>query len=414
MITLLALAIFINYVDRGNLATAAPLIKGEFTLSNTQIGTLISAFFWSYVPGQLLAGWLVAKINAYRALTIGLIVWSAATFLMGFASGFGALLILRILLGVGESAGFPASSKLLAQHLPPQRLGSANAFLSAGIMLGPAGGVFFGGLLMAHAGWRVLFVVFGIGSLLWLVPWLIHTSKVPREVRGGQTEDEPSFRALMARRELWAASLGHFANNYGGYLILSWLPLYLVKTQGLSLAEMASLGGLIYVLSAINSLIAGWVADRWMSAGASSNRVRKSMIGSSCFITVLCMLLCAFGSSEAAIAGLLLSSVAHGLGSFNIYAIGQTLAGTTAAGKWVGLQGCIGNLAGIAAPIVTGLIVDATGQFRLAFVLAAFVASMGLICWTLGIPRIEPIHWSCVTPRSRIITVAGRGGVPHQ
>jgi MFS family permease len=131
VVALLALAIFINYVDRGNLATAAPLIKSELKLSNTLIGILVSAFFWVYVPGQLLAAWLVSKINAYRALTVGLAIWSAATVLMGLAQGFVTLLALRRLLGLGESAGFPASSKLLAQHLPERRLGSANALIAA-------------------------------------------------------------------------------------------------------------------------------------------------------------------------------------------------------------------------------------------------------------------------------------------
>jgi len=395
MVTLLALAIFINYVDRGNLATAAPLMRGEFALSNAQFGSLVAAFFWSYVPAQLLAGWLVAKINGYRALTVGLILWSVATLLTGFATSFGTLLILRVFLGLGESVGFPASSKLLARHLPPRRLGSANALVSAGIMLGPASGVFFGGLLIAHLGWRALFVLFGILSLLWLVPWMAHTKDVPQERVRLQTENRLSFRSLMARRELWATSIGHFCNNYGAYLILSWLPLYLVNSHGYSLVAMARLGGLIYVLAAINSLIAGYLADRWMARGASSNRVRKTMVGSSSAIAMVCMMMCAFGTPNVAIAGLLLSSVGYGLGSFNLYAIGQTLAGPDAAGQWIGFQGCIGNLAGIVAPIATGMIVDATGEFRLAFVLAAGMAIVGLISWTLGIPRIEPIRWSC-------------------
>jgi MFS family permease len=394
IVALLALALFINYVDRGNLATAAPLIKGELKLTNTQLGVLISAFFWIYVPGQVLAAWLVARFNAYRTLVIGLIVWSVATVLMGFATGFAMMLALRVLLGLGESAGFPASSKLLAQHLPLHRLGSANGLVSAGIMLGPAAGTFFGGLLIAHAGWRALFVLFGGLSVLWLAPWLVKTRALSREDRRIQSADEPTFRELMTRRELWAAAIGHFTGNYGAYLILSWLPLYLVKTQGYSLVAMAELGGLIYVLAAINSISAGFLADRWMAAGASSNRVRKTLMGSSSAIAIVCMLMCAFGGPKLAVAGLLLSSLAYGMGSFNLYAIGQTLAGPLAAGKWIGLQNCIGNISGIVAPILTGVIVDATGQFRLAFVVAALIATVGLLSWTVGIRRIEPIRWT--------------------
>lgn len=148
ILALLALSIFINYVDRGNLATAAPLIKSEMQLTNAQYGLLVSAFYWVYVPGQIIAAWLVQRINAYRTLAIGLGVWSAATVASGLAAGFATLLLFRVLLGIGESAGFPASSKLLAQHVSPERLGKANALVSSGIFLGPAVGTFLGGLFM--------------------------------------------------------------------------------------------------------------------------------------------------------------------------------------------------------------------------------------------------------------------------
>jgi len=393
VVALLALAIFINYVDRGNLATAAPLIQKELKLTNTQLGVLISSFFWVYVPGQLLAAWLVYRINAYRTLAIGLALWSLATLLSGLAAGFTSLLALRLLLGLGESAGFPASSRLLGQHLPPHRLGAANAMISTGIMLGPAAGTFFGGLLIAHAGWRVLFISFGAVSLLWLVPWLVRTRGLSAAERGPRLAGGPSFRQIAGRRELWAAGVGHFASNYPFYLILSWLPLYLVKAHGYSVSQMAELGGAVYVLSAMMSVIAGVVSDRWMASGASSNRVRKAMIGLASGVAIACMLMCAFGDARLAIAGLFLSSVTNGLGSFNMYAIGQTLAGPAAAGKWIGLQNCIGNISGIVAPIVTGAIIDATGRFQLAFVAAAVVAAVGLVCWMVLIPRIEPLAW---------------------
>jgi MFS family permease len=397
VVVLLALAAFISYVDRGNLATAAPLIKDQLGLNNTQIGILLSAFYWVYAPGQLLAAWLAAKINAYRTLTVGVAIWSAATVLTGLAQGFVMLLVLRFFLGLGESATFPASSKLLAQHLPPRRLGSANALISAGNMLGPAAGTFFGGLLIAHAGWRLQFVIFGGLSVLWLAPWLASTRALSSDDAHARSKClEPAFRVLMGRRELWAASIGQFANNYAAYLVISWLPLYLVKIQGYSITAMARLGGMVYVLSAVFTLIAGFLADRWMARGASSNLVRKSFIGSASAIAVVCMLMCAMGGPKLPIAGLLLSSLGHGLGAFNFYAIGQTLAGPAAAGKWVGVQNCIGNISGIVAPVITGLIVDATGNFTLAFLIAACIAGTGLFLWTIGIGRIEPIVWRSV------------------
>ena len=181
IVALLTLAIFINALDRGNFSTAAPLIKGELNLSNAQIGILISSFFWTYVPGHALSGWLIERTDAYRTLAIALTIWALATFLTGFAGGFGALLALRLLLGLGESAAFPCSSKLLAQLIPQSRLASANAWTGVGLMMGNAAGIFIGGMLIAQLGWHALFFVFGALSLLWLVPWL--RAKRPAPVR---------------------------------------------------------------------------------------------------------------------------------------------------------------------------------------------------------------------------------------
>src|SRR5581483_8945167 len=252
VVPLIAVVIFINYVDRGNLATAAPLMKDELGLSSTQIGVLLSAFFWSYVPAQILAGWLAERINPYRTLALGLALWSIATALSGVATGFAMLIGLRLLLGLGESAAFPCSSKLLAQHLPSHRLGGANGLIGVGMALGPTLGTFGGGLLIAQIGWRSVFILFGLCSLLWLVPWYAATRSVSDQINVQSVDTGPSLAEIMKRREVWGASLGQFCGNYAFYFVISWLPLYLVKARGLSVEHMAELGGLIYLVYAIS------------------------------------------------------------------------------------------------------------------------------------------------------------------
>jgi MFS family permease len=397
-LALLALSIFINYVDRGNLATAAPLIRSDLRLTNVEYGLLVSAFFWVYVPGQIIAAWLVQRINAYRTLSIGLAIWSAATVASGFANGFAMLLVFRVLLGIGESAGFPASSKLLAQHLSPERLGQANGLVSSGIFLGPAVGTFVGGLFIAHAGWRLLFIVFGAISFLWLIPWLMSTRALSANAQASNIA-EPPFRELLSNRQLWGASIGHFCANYPLYMVLSWLPLYLVKSQGFSISAMARLGGVVYGLATVTCLAGGWLADRWIAAGAATSRVRLAMICSVGLIWFVCMLACGLGNATFAIAALLISSVAMGLGGLNLYTIAQTLAGPRAAGKWMGIQNAIGNLAGIAAPVVTGVLIDWTGTYSLGFLLAGLIAIAGAASWFLLVRRVEPIAWSVIEPK---------------
>ena len=394
VVPLLALAVFINYVDRGNLATAAPLIKDELKLTSTQFGLLLSAFFWSYTPAMPLAGWLSEKINAYRTLAIGLAIWSLATVLTGLAGGFASLLILRILLGLGESAAFPCSSKLLAQHLPTHKLGAANGLIGVGLALGPAFGTFAGGLVRASMGWRAAFLLFGLISVIWLVPWLISTRHASRAADQADPGPTVSFARILAKREAWGAALGHFASNYGFYFVISWLPLYLVKSRGFSVSQMAVIGGLIYVTYAASSLVTGWACDRWMAAGGSDNRVRKTFIVASCAVQAAAMIVCAVGSLEVAIASLFVAAVGFGFGTPNIFAIGQTLSGPRAAGKWIGFQNCVGNLAGILAPIITGMVVDRTGQFYWAFVVAAGLTLTGVVSWGVVIPRIAPVDWT--------------------
>ena len=158
---LLGIAIFFNYVDRGALPIAAPLLKGDLNLSNEAYGVAVSAFFWIYAPVQLFAGWLCDRFSVYKLLALGILLWAGSTLLMGFAGGFTSLLVLRVMLGVGESLAFPGSSKIIARHVPPERRGVANSALAMGIALGPAVGTLAGGLMVAHWGWRAMFFVFG-------------------------------------------------------------------------------------------------------------------------------------------------------------------------------------------------------------------------------------------------------------
>ena len=393
LIAMLAVAIFFHAIDRGNLATVGPPIRDALKLSNTAFGLLLSAFFLTFVPGQLLAGWLIQKINAWRTLALGVLLWSVATVLTGFAQGFGMLLFLRLLLGLGECATFPASSKILAANLPSGRLGSANGMISAGLHLGNGAGVVLGGLLMARMGWRPLFIVTGLLTALWLIPWLGMGRPGASQTGDPEPVAEPEYRLLLRKRELWGAAIGQFALNYPYFLLVSWLPIYLVKTHGHSIATMAALAGSVYLLSTLCSLLAGYCSDRWMAAGASANRVRKSMVLASGVISLSCMLAAAQGSLSIAIAALLVYPVANGLAAVSIFAIGQTLAGPSAAGKWIAVQNGVGSLAGITAPIVTGVTMDCSGGFTWAFLVAAGIILIGLYCWGVVIGTVAPVVW---------------------
>jgi MFS family permease len=393
---LLTLAAFINYVDRGNLATAGPLIQGQLDLSHTELGVLLAAFFWSYAPAQLPAGWLAERLDPRRVLAAGLAIWGAATALTGLAGGFVTLLVLRVMLGLGESVMYPASFKILAVEASEGQRGRANGFLASGQLLGPAVGTLVGGLLMAWCGWRAVFLAFGCASLLWLWPWLTTPSPaVPQQSpeSAAAVSDGPSITTILRRRELWGSCLGQFCGTYTLYLVLSWLPLYLVKTHGLSMAQMAPIGAGVYALSAGTSALTGWACDRWLRAGADPSRVRMSGLIAGLALVTACLIACAQAESVGALLAMAGCGVGIGIWTPALFVSAQTLAGPHAAGRWFGIQNCIGNLAGMTAPLATGMVVDRTGHFASAFVIAAILAVVGILAFGLIVRRIEPIDW---------------------
>ena len=398
VVALLTLAAFINYVDRGDLAIAGPLIRDQFALSNAQLGLLLSAFFWSYAPAQLPAGWLAERLDARLVLAAGLAVWSIATALTGLASGFMMLLVLRVVLGLGESVMYPASFKILACEVLEVERGRANGLMAAGQQLGPAFGTLAGGLLMAWLGWRVVFMAVGFASLLWLWPWL----RTPRAVVGAvarATPDGPTTRTLLRSRDLWGSCLGNLGFAYAFYLVLSWLPVYLVKTHGLTMAQMAPLAAGVFALSAVTSILTGWASDRWFRAGASSNRVRKTALLSGLSGLAACLYACAFAGPLGALAAMVGCGLCLGVLLQAIWASAQTLAGPGAVARWWGVQNFFANLGGISAPVITGVVVDRTGSFSAAFLLAAGVALVGMLAYGVIVRRIETINWHATDSR---------------
>src|SRR6476469_4508894 len=179
LVLLLSAAVFLNYVDRGAIGIAAPRMKDELGLSAEAYGLVFSAFFWIYAPVQFFAGWLCDRFSVYRLMAVGIMVWAGSTLLMGFAGGFVSLLVLRVMLGVGESISFPGSSKIIARHIAPDRRGAANAAVAAGLALGPAVGTLAGGLILGHWGWRAIFLTFGVATLVWVLPWQQAVRELP-------------------------------------------------------------------------------------------------------------------------------------------------------------------------------------------------------------------------------------------
>ena len=408
---LMALSIFINYIDRGNLAIAGPLVKGDLGLSYYQLGFLFSSFFWTYAAFQIVSGWLVDRFSVYWVLALGILLWSAATLGTGLVRGFTLMLAMRLVLGIGESVAYPSYSKIISRHFAESQRGRANSIVCAGQASGPAVGTLLGGLLIAHLGWRFSFIVFGFASLLWLLPWL----KYLREPAISRTSD-PALAAdrgevlparssaasatifqILQQRSAWGTFGGLFAYNYVWYFFITWLPTYLVSGRQFSVKTMSVVTSLACFILAASALTSGWLSDKWITAGASPTRVRKTFTGAGPAIAASILFVGILANHTAAMALLMLTCVGLGMCTSNLWAVTQTLAGPTTSGKWTGLQNFIGNLAGWIAPTLIGLIVQRTGSFFYVFVITSVVTLLGAASWTFIVGPIQPIKWRART-----------------
>jgi MFS family permease len=398
LVMLLGAAVFLNYVDRGAIAVAAPLMKGELDLSATEFGTAVSAFFWIYAPVQLVIGWLCDRFNVYRLMAWGVILWAASTLLIGFVGGFLSLLVLRVILGIGESVVFPASGKIIARHVPAEGRGVANAWCAAGIALGPAIGTLAGGMILASYGWRAIFITFGLATLIWLLPWQRAVGALPG-VRDEAGEADFPVRRLLEKRALWSMGVGHAAGNYGFYFLLAWLPLFLVQQRGLSIGQMTLLASLGYAVQAVAALTLGTISDRWTRSGRSEALIRRWMLALGQLLMAGCIL--GIGLSEnMVVVGILLclAGVASASLSTNLYSVAQMFAGPRASGTWIGIQNAVGNISGILGPIASGILIDRAG-YDGAFFLAAGIAAFGGIWWVIGTPHIRQVELDDTTLR---------------
>ncbi len=347
-LALLAISLLINYVDRGNVSIAAPLLKDELHLSPWQLGILFSAFFWTYTALQFVMGWFVDRFEVNVVIAVGYLVWSVATVTTGFVHGFMMLLVMRLMLGIGESVAFPACSKILAHHVPEYYRGFANGIIIAGVKCGPAVGTLGAGLLMAKYGWRPVFIGIGLVSLAWLPAWW---KWMPRGKAGAGSAVTGAalIAAILRQRSFWGASAGHFCTNY----LLSFIRRRYTPTL-----------------------------------------VRKSAMALGHTTAGIAIAACVVAGPHTYLAWLMAAAVGSGMISSGVYAFSQTLAGPQAAGTWTGFQSGFANFAGVLAPALTGFLVNRTGNFLAALVVTASVSMVGSLAWVLAVRRLEQVTWA--------------------
>jgi cyanate permease len=245
---------------------------------------------------------------------------------------------------------------------------------------------------MGRVGWRPFFIVLGLLSLLWLIPW-IRWMPEGRDSIHSDTRGIPSLPEFLRLRSAWGTCIGLFCANYVNYFLITWLPFYLVRGRHFSMDGMAKVGGSAYLLAAAFATLSGWLSDRWIIAGGTPTRVRKTFTGGGLALAGISLGLGAVSGPVLCIAMLLLGVIFFGASASNLWAITQTLAGPQAAGRWTGFQNFVGNLAGIVAPAATGLVLERTGQFYWPFAILTAIALAGTISWLFLVGPVEQVFW---------------------
>jgi MFS family permease len=388
LVGLLYLAALINYLDRAALSVALPDIAKDFHLTPASEGLLLSAFFWSYALMQVPMGWLADRWNV-RWLYAGSFALLSFSFgLTGLVQSLVMLILVRVLLGVGASVYMPGSTKIVSEMFAPEERGLASGAFDAGTNSGIVVGMLSVAFLVATFGWRHMFMMIGALALLWIIPWLLvyppHLTSSRSKAQGTKT----SLKGITFNRNLIGAALGYFCSSYFGYMMMTWLPDYLVNVRHLPLLKAGAWASLPFIVWVGAELLGGWTADRLIRRGVSATRVRKGVIAVG-FLMGLLLIPGLFAKNGTTAMVLISASSLAGFGAGNILAIFQTCAPPDQVGRWMGFGNFIANIGGVLSPLITGLVISATGSYLVGFSLAPVALLCGIGCFVFIVGKVQ-------------------------
>jgi len=390
---LLVASVAINYADRGNLAIAATRLQADLHLSANSTGFLLGAFSVTYALAQIGGGKIIDRWNVNWLYALAFFLWSAATGATAFANVFWQFLVLRLLLGLSESLAYPAYAKMMVVSFPEKLRGTANGLIDAGSKLGPTIGVFVGRGILLKYGWRSMFLIIGAASMIWLIPWCAVAGRLPHKIlmaKSSKIVQAMSYRTLMESRVFWGTAIGLFGGNYAWYFTLNWLPYYLEKERHYLGTHLTNVTVICYGAVAVASASFGFLADWFIRRGYNAGKVRQlSMCLGLLFCCPLMFAAVLAPDEQKSTTLLVLMFIAMGGWSSNHWALTQLLAGPGTAGKWTGLQNCIGNFAGFVGAWITGFALERTHNFFVAFAIASGFLLMAVIGYwfVVGKPR---------------------------
>jgi sugar phosphate permease len=403
VIFLCFLAIAINYIDRANLAVAAPYIQKELGLDSGQMGLLLSGFFWTYALMQMPFGWFVDKVGAKIALPLAVAWWSLFTAATAGAHSLASMFGCRLLLGVGEAGAYPSCAKIVSQWFEVKERGFATSIFDSGSRVGSALSIPVVALIIEYWGWRASFIVTGAVGFVWVVGWLLiyreptAVAAIERNeaAKAATAAAQPKVRwaSLFRHRTLWGMMLGFFCLNFVIYFFITWFPTYLVQDRGFSLKSLGTLGTLPALASIFGGWIGGLTSDALYRRGWSLTAARKtcivggmlmsSSISLSVFTDNIYAMLGFFGLAYASLA----------FAAASIWCLPADVAPSPSHVASIGgIQNFASNIAGIFITTFTGFMLVIThGSFTAPLMTAGGFALLGAFSYLFIVGKIEPL-----------------------
>lgn len=399
LIMVLFVCMVIMGLDRSSVSVAAPIMMEELGIAPSQMGLLLSAFFWTYTLCNIPAGRLADRFGAKKVLAGAAAIWSIASALTGCMSNLIGLMAARMGVGVGEAGVFPTMAKIAAEQFPGRERATATGCYLAGARLGYALTPVVIGFLIAQFNWRLAFIITGVGSLLFCMFWFFWYDEQKGRVFAKSVDAEIELEKqivpwlkLLTNRNILGLFVAKFGANYLYFMFLTWIPSYLVMERGFSILEMGVYASLPFVVAFITQPLTGFVSDFIIRRGFSKTLARKGVL---VIAQALSATIIAVAFVDDPMIAILILTVDIAAAS-TIGGMMQTMASEIApfgmAATVTGAMNTVGAIAGVLAPTLTGIIVEMTGSFQMALLVAGGLIVLAAVIILFVIQKIEPIR----------------------
>jgi ACS family hexuronate transporter-like MFS transporter len=399
---LLFFATTINYIDRQVFAILAPQLQTEIGWSEIEYGYIVTAFQLFYAIGLVLVGKLIDFLGTKKGFILSIIVWSLAAMSHAFARtpmGFG---IARLALGLGESGNFPAAIKTISEWFPRKERALATGIFNSGSNIGAIVAPLLVPIIALNFGWQAAFIITGFLGFIWLFFWLrlmnrpedhagINSAELELiKVDSDENLEKPtSIWKIIRTRKVWAIAIGKFMTDPIWWFFLYWLPKFLHTTYGLTLDKIGLPLIIAYLIADVGSIGGGWLSSHFLQLGWSINAARKTTLLICAILVIPIYWASGIDDLWPAVILIGLGMAAHTGWSANMYTLATDFFPKKDMGTVVGFIGMSGAVGGMLMASATGHLIEATGSYKILFVIAASMYAIALLIIHLLVPYID-------------------------